>query len=360
MTSHKFRKVASKDEDVYFFEFPNRESPEALKVISFLGENLETAAGSPFPRVSHWRELHTTKWKQVKAYKDELVLERLDDAKARLLNSENAEDEMKCATDHIVFREQQAAIKEDREPQHDTPGAKDELVLFLLAGHEKTSNAIKKAITYLTQHPSFQIKLRTNLHSTFERGQRSDIVPSGGAIAKACIPYMDAFIEEVLGHAVLIAAQVRVALHDTELLRHQIRKSIDVVTMSCGPGFRRPDPFVSRIAETDRSKTSQASKGAVPHWSSENFTEFKPDRWIKGTQSDPQAGPSRQFGAGDRGCSGRELACLELRIVLTIILRSSELAPLPEALISHASLAKPAREPIQRYIRPIPLPLACP
>ena len=304
ITSNGGDELAGKDEAV---EFARPPLPEAMKAISTLVENMETAAGSPFPRLSHWRKRQTTNWKLAKAYKDKLVQDRLEDAKTRLLRSEAGEDMVRCATDHMVLREQQAATGEGREPQYDTPGAKDDLFLFVLAGYDTTAGAIKWAIKYLADHPSVQSSLRDALHAAFQEDYNNNMIPSGDAIATANLPYMDAFIEEVLRHGSPIGAQVRVVLRDTEILGHRLPKGIDVVTLCRGPGILQPDPFVSRIAEDDRSKTSQSKGKTIPDWNSADIADFKPARWLKGAHFDPQAGPSRQFGAGERGCFGRKL-----------------------------------------------------
>ncbi|KAF2150272.1 cytochrome P450 [Myriangium duriaei CBS 260.36] len=335
-------------------KFQMIDTPKTLQAMDTIVRNMESASASPFPRVSHWLKRQGSGWKKAKAQKDKLVQNRIDDAEARLLmDPDDREDTVDCATDHMVFREQQAAIREDRAPQYDSPGAKDDLFLFLLAGHETTASAMKWAIKYITDHPSVQSKLRSSLYTAFET------LPSGEEISKTNLPYLDAVIEEVLRHALPIGAQVRVSLRDTQVLGYNIPKGIDVVTLCNGPGFVLPDPFASRIKEADRSKTSQAKKGTVPDWSPVDIADFKPERWLKEDgYFDAQAGPSRQFGAGERGCFGRKLAYLELRMVIAIIVWSFELPRLPESLSSYKGVSRATREPAQCYARPIPLPVA--
>ncbi|GAM91068.1 hypothetical protein ANO11243_091150 [Dothideomycetidae sp. 11243] len=93
-------------------------------------------------------------------------------------------------TDYVVFHEHQAALKENRPAQYDSPAAKDDLFGFILAGHDNSSTTIQWGLKLLADHPAVQDDLRATLRRTFPDGPSS-----GAAIAKATIPYLDATID---------------------------------------------------------------------------------------------------------------------------------------------------------------------
>lgn len=56
----------------------------------------------------------------------------------------------------------------------------------------------------------------------------------------------------------------------------------------------------------DNLRSGEARK--VGYWQDGTGKAFEPERWIKDGQFDGNAGPSIPFGAGQRGCFGRNLA----------------------------------------------------
>jgi len=57
------------------------------------------------------------------------------------------------------------------------------------------------------------------------------------------------------------------------------------------------------------------------------------------------------FGAGLRGCFGRKLAYLKLRIMFTLVVWNFELMPLPEELGTFAAKDMLAHRPQKVYLR---------
>lgn len=58
-----------------------------------------------------------------------------------------------------------------------------------------------------------------------------------------------------------------------------------------------------------------------------------------------------QFGGGIRGCFGRKLAYVALRIIFTLIVFNFELEPLPEQLASLKAIDKLTHRPQNVYLR---------
>lgn len=92
--------------------------------------------------------------------------------------------------------------------------------------------------------------------------------------------------------------------------------------MTNGPGYILPPIAVS---ESRRSEKSQASKDRVGQWDNEDIGSFKPERWLardyEGNFSfKANAGPFLSFGAGPRACYGRKLACLQLKLFISLLI----------------------------------------
>lgn len=144
----------------------------------------------------------------------------------------------------------------------------------------------------------------------------------------------------------------RQATCDTELLGHHIPKGTIVMCLSRGPSMLKP---AFEVDDSKRSKTSQAAKARA--WDDEDIGQFKPERWLAGGSDaapgefDQQAGPSLSFGLGLRGCFGRKLAYLELRILVTLIVWNFELLPCPEELSGYGAKEGLTYKPKDCYVR---------
>jgi len=164
------------------------------------------------------------------------------------------------------------------------------------------------------------------------------------------IPYLDAAIEEVLRCASTAPVVDRQALVDTEILGHRVPKDTIVTCLVTGPSMMTSG---FAIDEGLRSPTSQAAKknGRDRAWNSEDMTLFKPERWIVGGEFDATAGPQLAFGLGTRGCYGKRLVYVEMRILLTLIVWNFELLSCPTALSSYKSILITTNESRQCYVR---------
>ena len=110
------------------------------------------------------------------------------------------------------------------------------------------------------------------------------------------------------------------------------------------------------VDESLRSASSQENKSRVGVWDAATINTFDPERWLTQDENgqlffNTSAGPAHPFGAGPRGCYGRKLANLTLKIVLALILWQFELLSLPEELASFKGEDKLTHEPQQMYLR---------
>jgi cytochrome P450 len=163
--------------------------------------------------------------------------------------------------------------------------------------------------------------------------------PTAKEISKANIPYLDAVIEEVLRVGQPTPMVAREAMVDTILLGHMIPKGTTLLVNSAGPGYHgRP----VQVPDSVRSDTAR-SKYFGGQWDPKDIDIFNPDRWLKKDETgdivyDPQAGPFLSFGMGPRGCFGRRLAYLEMRMVLTLLLWNFKFRKLEGELASYSTL----------------------
>lgn len=74
---------------------------------------------------------------------------------------------------------------------------------------------------------------------------------------------------------------------------------------------------IGSIPETLRSESCQATKGRA-EWNTSDLHLFKPERWLQLKDGeevfDSNSAPLLTFGLGPKGCFGRRMAYLELKI----------------------------------------------
>ncbi|KAG6355761.1 hypothetical protein INS49_003727 [Diaporthe citri] len=213
--------------------FPTPEYNSAVKSMKVMTHALDAAVTSPMPVQTHWLISITPSFRRALAHKDRLIRGRLEDAKSRMLlnRAEKADEftDITCATDHLVRREAQAAARENRAPQYDSPSASDELFGFLIGGHDTTATTLMWTAKHVGASPRVQRKLRGIMHQAFGV---EDGVPTAAQISTTDIPYLDAVVEEMVRCASTGPGIMRIATHDTALLGHRIPEGINVFMMS--------------------------------------------------------------------------------------------------------------------------------
>jgi cytochrome P450 len=82
---------------------------------------------------------------------------------------------------------------------------------------------------------------------------------------------------------------------------------------------------------------------------------FTPERWMQDENGNPTfdalSGPSLTFGLGTRGCYGRKLAYVEMRLIFTLIIWNFELLPCPPELSGYEAITGVTRKPQKAYAR---------
>ncbi|KAK8061939.1 hypothetical protein PG994_008305 [Apiospora phragmitis] len=252
----------------------------------------------------------------------------------------------------VLLREREVAAKEGRPHDYYKRAIADEFFGFMMAGHDTSATAVAWGLKYLTENQEKQEKLRAALRTGYAAAAREGRAPTYEELVKTQIPYLDAAVEEILRHANTIAFVVREALQDTTVLGRRIPKGTNVFMMANGPGYLKPN---LRIADTDRSVGARRSEGKslTGVWDDGDVSAFRPERWLRVDDGsfDPQAGPQLAFGLGPRGCFGRKLAMVTLKMQFALILWHFKLLPTPEGLCGTEAVQRFALEPKQCYIR---------
>lgn len=191
-------------------------------------------------------------------------------------------------------------------------------------------------VKWIADEPEVQQKLRKALRSAYGTAVDEKRQPSVTELAKTPVPYLDAFIEECLRLNGPIPATQREAVVDVVVLGHRIPRGTEIYLLWEGPDYLIPS---IPIPDSARSETSRA-KYSHGRWDSSDIGRFRPERWIRTDENgreayNPQAGPMLAFSLGPRGCFGRRLAYLELRIVLALLVWNFEFHRLSDELSVH-------------------------
>lgn len=225
---------------------------------------------------------------------------------------------------------------------------------FILGGHDTSAATMCWAVKYMADNQAVQQKLRDILHQAFAGAYAEGRNPSVDEITKTFIPYLDATIEEINRHAILFPAVARTTLTDVNVLGYHIPKGVDIFMMPTGQGFWSP-PF--QVDDRKRSESSQDAKLQFGTWDWDNVKAFEPERWLKtdekGTEYfEPKSGPNHlAFGGGRRGCFGRKLAYLQLRIIVVLLVWNLELQKCPSGLSSYSAFENFTRQPKQCFVK---------
>ncbi|KAK2043115.1 cytochrome P450 [Colletotrichum somersetense] len=231
----------------------------------------------------------------------------------------------------LLLRERSIAQKEGRSPDYYSGTIKDELLGYLVVGHDTTSAAMQWGIKSLTRNQPAQARLRAELRAAFSS---ADGPPPVGETIKTSIPYLDAVVEEVLRCCKVLPIMTREVRVDTQILGTAIPKGTVLMFLSHGPGVLRPAVPVDESKRTESGKNVVKRTGA---WDPVDVEEFVPERWPRRDADgvgvfDSNAGPLMTFGHGPRACFGRRLSYLEMRIVLFLLVWSFEFQELREGL----------------------------
>jgi cytochrome P450 len=213
------------------------------------------------------------------------------------------------------------------------------------------------AAKWLSDTPIIQSRFRSALQQAFPAAKEERRAPTATEITSAHSPYIDAVIEEAIRTSLTAPGISRSALVDTTLLGHRIPKGTVIFMMNNGPDYKSPGLPIAEELRSESCRAVEKDK-RVGSWSGDaaQMSAFTPERWlVKDAEGkdkfEPTAGPTLSFGLGPRGCFGRRLAYLELRIMLVMLFWTFEFKQVPAELNSFAQIDKLTSKPKHVYIR---------
>ncbi|KZL64524.1 cytochrome P450 [Colletotrichum tofieldiae] len=339
-------------------EFAVVQPHESIQAILVAGDLVQEVADSGFVKLAWWWKRLQPQARKLIKMRSEFVKEQATLAMNKLHKDTDEENEswVKSAVELIMQRERKFARKEGRDPVYWSPAMKDELLGFIMAGHDTTSTTLCWGVKFLADCKRAQTKLRQDLWAVHAEAHAENRSPSHDEISKARIPYLDAVIEEILRLAHTSPVVERQCTQDTVILGHHIPKDTLIIFPNSGPSFTSP---AVEINEKLRSETSQlaAKERGTRSWPVDDVGVFRPERWLVLDQEtgkeayDATAGPTIPFGLGTRGCFGRKLAYLEMRLLVTLIIWNFELLPCDEEISSYEQVEGITSRPKQCYVR---------
>ncbi|EQL01292.1 cytochrome P450 monooxygenase [Ophiocordyceps sinensis CO18] len=317
-------------------EFPRATQDPEIEALLDMANMMAIAQGSPFPTLAQW--LGLLKPRHARAHWHRRVLLRRQTEKSlQRLASTGDESVPESALGQLLRREKRAAAKMGRPPDFWSHAIRDEVLGYLLGGHETSATALAWFVKHMTRHQHVQERLRRVLFKAHSAAVADGRCPTMAEIVSASVPFLDATLEETLRCASLATLIVRRATCDTHILGYPIPEGTDVIIPLTGPSFTEPALV---IPESLRSEACRNAKDRVPAWS-DDIAEYRPERWLKHERDaagknveifDALAGPSLVFSCGPRNCFGKKQAYLQLRTTVTLLLWNFAFEPIDEAL----------------------------
>lgn len=196
----------------------------------------------------------------------------------------------------------------------------DQLITFLVGGHETTANTLAWTLSLVTRRPEILARIKAELREHFGDGP---VDPSRASKLR----YLDACIKESMRLAPVSPGPIRTLTRDCEIPGYTLRSGT-AIWASIYLANRRPQTW-----------TDPAS--------------FRPERFLGSDQ--PAPNEFFPFGGGARRCLGVLFAEFEMRIVLAEILQHHEVRPTsdpPAPVFAGISLSPADGVPVK--VRPAP------
>jgi cytochrome P450 len=341
------------------FSFESVPLEPELEACVYLTESIGVSFQSTFPRLAHWLYLQWPQSRRATWLKEQLIKRNVNKAMKKLVvGGEDKNAKMKCAMDQLLLREQFLAEKESRRPHFHKRAIYDEIFGYIVLGHDTTSVTLSWWVKFMARYQSYQSRLRAALHQAFPAALSDKRLPSVEEITHSQIPYLDAVIEETHRCAHAVPTVVRQSTADTELLGYPIPKGTHVFFYTSGASFMQPAFSVPDEKRTAGGRKINTHFGS---WDAATIAKFAPERWLKTDRSgddekertmfDAQAGPQMAFGTGPRGCFGRRLAYLEMRIAIVLLMWKFEFLDLDDELGSFEGVDFFAVTPKACYVK---------
>ncbi|WP_395372083.1 cytochrome P450 [Streptomyces tubercidicus] len=212
-----------------------------------------------------------------------------------------------------------AAAGNDEDGSLDATEVREQVLIFLLAGHETTATSLAFTLHLLARHPEEQTRVRDEIDRVL-----GDRTPTAADLDR--LPYLTQALKESMRLYPAAPVISRRAVAATEIGGFRIPAGADVV---------------------------------VAPW----VTHRHPDLWADPERFDPRRfAPEREaerhryawfpFGGGPRSCIGQHFSMLESVLALAVLLRAYELDAVDEEVPVSAGITLQATGPARVRLRP--------
>ncbi|KAF8594567.1 cytochrome P450, partial [Ceratobasidium sp. AG-I] len=246
------------------------------------------------------------------------IIDIQDEQAQAILNEKKANlhtDQGEASNDimSILLRANMNTAEQNRLPEDQLLGQMNTLIF---AGHETTSGALARVLHLLSLNPVIQDHLRGELNAA---------PPSVDYNELHSLEYLDAVCREVLRLYPPVTTIERQALKDSDSvipLRYPVKGKDGKELREIG--IKKGTIIYVALREANRCKQT---------WG-EDADDFKPERWLGNLPSSVSDAKTSgvyssmmTFSAGPRACIGFKFSLLELKIVLSMLVKSFKFAP---------------------------------
>lgn len=329
-------KPSSTDAVFPFSEYENEGLLKSIDVIAHVGGRFPTSPILPL----HW-PINNLRPEVRRARRDRhTIIKACIDRALERWETAGPPQKPRWAIDLVISREQTAAKKAGRKPDYSSNMFHDALFGYCFGGQDTTHSALSFLVKHFGLYQEPQRKLRAALREAHGVAVEEHRSPTSDEICKTQVPYLDAFIEEILRVNATASAVIKEATQDMEILGCHVPKGTQLFVTLTGPSIDSP---ALPTDESKRSKTGQEHAKDMPgDWTHSHYPSvvFHPERWMREdpetgrTVFDPRAGPHMPFSAGPRECWGKRLAMLTLRLAATLLIWNFDFLPLPAGMDS--------------------------
>ncbi|KAL6702872.1 hypothetical protein ACN47E_000834 [Coniothyrium glycines] len=287
--------------------------------------------------------------------KEEILDRSIAASRRRVRLGASSQGVLSCALDRVLQKDGSFGIREESEASTNA-ALRDELLELLITGHGTTTSSTAWTLKYLADHPDVQDRLRASLLASFPRHSSIDL-PSSTDIFAASLPYLDAVIAEMLRLSNTGPVSFRETVTQCDILGHKIPAGTPIILVTAGPSYDSAQ--MPQVPEYLRSKSSQAKVPTLKDFkglsspASAPLATFDPSRWLRSDGSfNPNAVHSLPFSAGSRGCFGKNIALLEMKIMFVILIMRFRFPKLRKGLSGYGAKDGLTRMPTCCYIMP--------
>jgi cytochrome P450 len=201
----------------------------------------------------------------------------------------------------------------------DAAELRDQVLIFLLAGHETTASALAFALHLLALHPEAQGRVRAEIHSAL-----GDRTPT--AADMQALPYLTMVFKETMRLYPPAPVIGRRSVAATEIGGHRIPAGADVSVVPWV--IHRHPEYWPDPERFDPERFTSEAEAARPRYT-----------WFP-------------FGGGPRACIGQHFAMLEAVLVLAVLLRDYELSAVDRRVEVGAGITLAALGPARCRVTP--------